>query len=78
MRLFKNQNYYDKIVPVRMLDDVLVQYVGTTIIEFATLDIEGAEFPILEALKFDGRLTNAGVIFCQVGTVGLKIYGELF
>jgi hypothetical protein len=73
MPLFNDRKYYDKIVPARALNDVLIEYVGTTIIDFATFNIDGAEFPILEALQLDGRLTNAGVIFCQVGYVGLEI-----
>lgn len=66
IRLYNANGYYNEIVPVLPLDEVLEQHVGTKTIEFASIDLEGAEIPILDALKYDGRLTNAGVTFCQV------------
>ncbi len=68
MRLYINKKWVDTIVPVIPLDKALRDYIGTTLIEFSTLDIEGAEFPILNALKYGGELANAGVVFCQVVT----------
>lgn len=53
-------------MPVLPLDEVVAKYIGTLTIEFATMDIEGVEFSILEALQYDGRLTTAGLTFCQV------------
>jgi hypothetical protein len=68
MRLFKKRRWVDTIVPVVPLDKALRDYIGTTLIDFSTLDIEGAEFPIRDALKYGGELANADVIFCQVVT----------
>ncbi len=66
MRVWKDTWFHFITIPVVPLDEVATKHVGTLTIEFATHDIDGAEFAILEALQYDGRLTKDGLIFCQV------------
>ncbi len=42
------------------------KFLHSRLVHFATLDIEGAEYGILEELKYGGVFDRAGVVFCQV------------
>ncbi len=42
------------------------EYIHSRLVHFATLDVEGAEYGILNELKYGGIFDEAGVIFCQV------------
>ncbi len=65
-RLQTNNGWVNKVVPVYPLDGLVEKYISTKTIDFVTMDLEGAEFPILDALKYDGHLTKVGVVICQV------------
>ena len=56
IRMFKNKYYNEKVLQLMPLDEVLESYVGTKIIDFATIDLEGGEIPILNA--FENRWTS--------------------
>ena len=62
----KNRSSYDTMLPVVGLNTVLDEHVGVMPIDYVKMDIDGAEIPILNALKDGGRLALAGVVFCQV------------
>jgi len=58
--------YGNQRVSVRPLHEVLDEFVHSRLIHFATLDIEGVEYPILNELKYGGVFDEAKVIFCQI------------
>jgi len=66
MRLRKGTGYSNKLVLVKPLHEVLDEYLHTRLIHFATLDIEGAEYQILNELKYGGVFDQRDVTFCQI------------
>lgn len=51
---------------VHALDSVLDDYLGTRVVQFATLDIEGNEYHILDKLRNGEILQKKKVVFCQL------------
>uniref|UniRef100_A0A914W3X3 Methyltransferase FkbM domain-containing protein n=1 Tax=Plectus sambesii TaxID=2011161 RepID=A0A914W3X3_9BILA len=66
MRLRKGTGYKNVIVPITPMFQVLDDHVGSRLVHFATLDIEGFEYPILDALKHGKPIESTGVRFCQI------------
>uniref|UniRef100_A0A914W7N9 Methyltransferase FkbM domain-containing protein n=1 Tax=Plectus sambesii TaxID=2011161 RepID=A0A914W7N9_9BILA len=66
MRLLKKNGYVDVLVPVTPLHQVLDEFIGSRLIHFSTLDIEGFEYSILESLKYGKPIESMGVRFCQI------------
>uniref|UniRef100_A0A7E4UTG6 Methyltransf_21 domain-containing protein n=1 Tax=Panagrellus redivivus TaxID=6233 RepID=A0A7E4UTG6_PANRE len=58
---YKKQN-----VTVVAMPTLLDAYLKTRFVHYATIDIEGAEFPILEALLSGKELYKEGVVICQL------------
>ncbi len=50
------------LAPLQVLDE----YVHSRIVHFATIDIEGAEYELIDALRNKQNLDKEGIIFCQV------------
>ncbi len=48
-----------------ILPQAMDTYVRSRLVHFATLDIEGAEYGILDELKYGGVFDKAGVVFFQ-------------
>jgi hypothetical protein len=53
------------VIQLSALDEVLVKYIETEIIDTVIIDLEDAELFILDELKVDGRLTKASVTFVR-------------
>uniref|UniRef100_A0A914XJU9 Methyltransferase FkbM domain-containing protein n=1 Tax=Plectus sambesii TaxID=2011161 RepID=A0A914XJU9_9BILA len=68
MRLRQNtgMRYKNKQVPVTPMHQVLDEYIGSRLVHFATLDIEGFEYKILDSLKHGKPIESTGVRFCQI------------
>jgi hypothetical protein len=66
MRLRKGTGYKNVIVPITPMHELLDEHVGSRLIHFSTLDIEGFEYPILDALKYGKPIESTGVRFCQI------------
>uniref|UniRef100_A0A914WYL2 Methyltransferase FkbM domain-containing protein n=1 Tax=Plectus sambesii TaxID=2011161 RepID=A0A914WYL2_9BILA len=66
MRIRQGTGYNNIKVRITPLLDVLDLRIGSRLIHFATLDIEGYEYAILNALKFGKKFDKAGVSFCQI------------
>ena len=59
--------YPERNVTVHALPEVLDKYINQRLVHFATIDLGGFEYTILEEL-FDnlGNLSRQGVVFCQI------------
>uniref|UniRef100_A0A914VKT7 Methyltransferase FkbM domain-containing protein n=1 Tax=Plectus sambesii TaxID=2011161 RepID=A0A914VKT7_9BILA len=66
MRLRKGNSYKNVNVPITPMFQLLDDNVGSRLIHFATLDIEGFEYPIIDALKYGKPIESTGVRFCQI------------
>ena len=49
--------------------EILDKFVGSRIVHYMTIDIEGFEYPILEGLMRGKLLAEQGIVFCQVSAV---------
>uniref|UniRef100_A0A914YD84 Methyltransferase FkbM domain-containing protein n=1 Tax=Panagrolaimus superbus TaxID=310955 RepID=A0A914YD84_9BILA len=61
-----NTTYHEKKVKVYALSDLLDKFVKSRLVQYMTIDIEGFEYGILEALLRSKKLYNEGVTFCQI------------
>ncbi|KAE9548165.1 hypothetical protein FO519_008626 [Halicephalobus sp. NKZ332] len=62
----EGKNYYKKEVQVLAMSNLLDKYLGTRKVQYMTIDIEGFEYFILEALIGGQKLAEEGVVFCQI------------
>lgn len=66
MRLREGVNYVDKVIEIHPMYSILDKHIGSRLISFATLDIEGFEYTILDAFKYEQPIDTSDVQFCQV------------
>uniref|UniRef100_A0AC34FRE5 Methyltransferase FkbM domain-containing protein n=1 Tax=Panagrolaimus sp. ES5 TaxID=591445 RepID=A0AC34FRE5_9BILA len=66
LTLRSNDNYVEKIVEVLAFSDLLDNFVKSRLIHYMTIDIEGAEFDILEEILPFKILYNQNIAFCQI------------
>lgn len=66
MRLLKKSDYVDEPVLVVPMHELVDKYVGSRLIHYATMDIGGFEYSILDALKYRMPIEVMGVEFCQI------------
>ena len=52
--------YFTKEVDIVPLPDLLTKYVGSKVIHFATIDIEGFDYNLLDAFKYQQSYDIAG------------------
>lgn len=62
----EGRKYYKKEVQVLAMAELLDAYLGTRKVHYMTIDIEGFEYFILEALIGGQKLSEQGVAFCQI------------
>jgi hypothetical protein len=66
MRIRKGINYIDKLIEIHPMYSVLDKYIGSRLIQFSTLDIEGFEYSIMQAFEYAQPIYDSNVQFCQV------------
>ncbi|KAK0394986.1 hypothetical protein QR680_001045 [Steinernema hermaphroditum] len=67
MKVRNEKGGYDTVtLHIEPLSKLLDQFVQTRLIHYATLDIEGFEFPILESMRTDGVIHKENVVLCQL------------
>jgi len=66
MRLRENGGYVNREVAIEPLHETLDRHLHSRLVHFATLDIEGGEYGILQQLKYDAIFERNGVVFCQL------------
>uniref|UniRef100_A0AC34F5J2 Methyltransferase FkbM domain-containing protein n=1 Tax=Panagrolaimus sp. ES5 TaxID=591445 RepID=A0AC34F5J2_9BILA len=62
----KNESYHDETVKVFAFPKLLDKFVKSRLVQYMTIDIEGFEFGILEALLPSKKLHKEGITFCQI------------
>jgi hypothetical protein len=66
MRLRKGHNYINKLIEIHPMYSILDEYIGSRLIQFATMDIEGFEYSIMQAFEYAQPIHESNVKFCQV------------
>uniref|UniRef100_A0A7E4VAW0 Methyltransf_21 domain-containing protein n=1 Tax=Panagrellus redivivus TaxID=6233 RepID=A0A7E4VAW0_PANRE len=64
--LRKGIKYVHRDIEVVAMQNLLDAYLGTRFVHYATIDIEGAEYPILKSLLNANTLYNEGIDICQI------------